>query len=33
MHIVTGTVLPRFEETYHVDYLTVSLLFIASTVG
>ncbi|KAF8682343.1 hypothetical protein RHS04_02203 [Rhizoctonia solani] len=30
---ITGTVLPRFEETYHVDYLTVSLLFVASTVG
>ncbi|KAF8610804.1 MFS general substrate transporter [Ceratobasidium sp. AG-I] len=30
---ITGTVLPRFEETYHVDYLTVSLLFIASTIG
>ncbi|CEL51696.1 Bypass of stop codon protein 6 OS=Saccharomyces cerevisiae (strain ATCC 204508 / S288c) GN=BSC6 PE=1 SV=1 [Rhizoctonia solani AG-1 IB] len=30
---ITGTVLPRFEETYHVNYLTVSLLFVASTVG
>ncbi|CAE6415378.1 unnamed protein product [Rhizoctonia solani] len=30
---ITGTVLPRFEETYHVDYLTVSLLFVASTIG
>ncbi|CAE6413737.1 unnamed protein product [Rhizoctonia solani] len=30
---ITGTVLPRFEETYHVNYLTVSFLFVASTVG
>ncbi|KAL5635472.1 hypothetical protein ACGC1H_004310 [Rhizoctonia solani] len=30
---ITGTVLPRFEETYHINYLTVSLLFVASTVG
>ncbi|CAE6516666.1 unnamed protein product [Rhizoctonia solani] len=30
---ITGTVLPRFEETYHASYLTVSLLFVASTVG
>ncbi|KAG8737978.1 hypothetical protein FRC10_007446 [Ceratobasidium sp. 414] len=30
---ITGTILPRFEETYHVSYLVVSLLFIASTFG
>ncbi|KAG8776883.1 hypothetical protein FRC12_000640 [Ceratobasidium sp. 428] len=30
---ITGTILPRFEETYHVSYLVVSLLFIASTAG
>lgn len=26
-------VLPLFEETYHANYLTVSLLFVAQTVG
>ncbi|QRV86355.1 major facilitator superfamily transporter [Ceratobasidium sp. AG-Ba] len=30
---ITGTILPRFEEAYHVSYLVVSLLFIASTFG
>ncbi|KAG9128496.1 hypothetical protein FRC07_009720 [Ceratobasidium sp. 392] len=30
---ITGTILPRFEETYHVSYLVVSLLFVASTFG
>ncbi|KAG8686018.1 hypothetical protein FRC09_014397 [Ceratobasidium sp. 395] len=30
---ITGMVLPLFEDTYHANYLTVSLLFVAQTVG
>ncbi|KAG8698957.1 hypothetical protein FRC09_006918, partial [Ceratobasidium sp. 395] len=30
---ITGMVLPLFEDTYHANYLTVSLLFVAQTIG